>query len=88
MKTLLLALILLAPQEGPQAPPPTPPKTAWVVIFNHFGGEKPHPITVNVRLIVWAGSEGEAALVAMKKMRSVMDEGFCDALQFVEAQAK
>ena len=82
MKLLLVLALLLAPQVGP------PSKTEWVVIFNHVDAGEVPPITLNVRLIVMARSEGDATLVAMRKLRKIMDERTCDALQYVEAQER
>jgi hypothetical protein len=78
MKTLILALLL---QVGP-------PKAEWIVIFNHVDASEAPPVTLNVRLIVQARSEGDATLVAMKKLRKIMDERTCDALVYIEAQEK
>jgi hypothetical protein len=80
MMSLLIALLL---QVGP------PQKSEWLVIFNHtITEEGSPPATLNVRLIVQARSEGDATLVAMKKLRKIMDERTCDALVYIEAQEK
>jgi hypothetical protein len=83
MRCLLLALLL-------QVPPgqPTPQKTYWVVSFQHTGDDRPNPTITNIRLLVWASSEGDAVLSAMKRLRKVMDENFCESLQYLEAQPK
>lgn len=85
MKSLFVACLLLlaTPQQV------GPPKAEWLVIFNHtLIEEGAPPATLNVRLIVQARSEGDAVLVAMKKLRKIMDERTCDALMYVESQER
>ena len=65
-----------------------PPRAEWIVIFNHVDASEAPPVTLNIRLIVTARSEGDATLVAMKKLRKIMEERTCDALQYVEAQER
>jgi hypothetical protein len=83
MKTLLVAslLLLATPQQV------GPPKSEWIVIFNHVVAEAP-PVTINIRLIVQARSEGDAVLTSMKQLRKIVDDRTCDALMFVECQER
>lgn len=87
MRALLAAMVattcLVATSQEIQ-----PPKREWVVIFNKETDEKPYPVTLNIRLIVYANGEGDAVLTSMKQLRKIMDERFCDSLQYIEAQER
>lgn len=78
MIALLLAILL---QAGPL-------RAEWVVSFQHTTKDESPSVTMNIRFLVVANSEGEAALVAMKRLRKVMDDRFCDELVFLEAQER
>jgi hypothetical protein len=83
MKLLVACLFLLAtPQQV------GPPKSEWIVIFNHVTTDEPPPVTINIRLIVQARSEGDAVLTSMKRLRKIIDDRTCEALQYVECQER
>lgn len=86
MKYALLATLLLC--LGDQDPPvPRVTGDQWIVIFQIKRDNITEPY-MEMRAIVKADSEGEAALTASKALNRILSATAYDGLKFIEAAPK